>query len=170
MTHRKHDSLGLGSEGVGLPGTRPDFADAIHGEEAMLAALAALVPPADPPEGLLGAIETEIAALPSRRVATQRADEGEWIRQADKVWTKILAEDPASGRITYLLRCEPGAVLPAHTHARDEHFFMIEGEYLTGDLLVVRAGHSQYLKAGSQHAEIRSETGCLVLVHAGATL
>jgi quercetin dioxygenase-like cupin family protein len=169
MTHRKHDamdSLGLGGEGVGLPGTRPDLADAIHGEEAVLAALAALVPPADPPEGLLGAIETEIDALPSRWVTTQRADEREWIRQSDKVWTKILAEDPVSGRSIYLLRCEPGTVLPAHTRARDEHFFMIEGEYLIGDLLVLRAGDFQYLKAGSQHAEIRSETGCLVVVHA----
>jgi len=110
-------------------------------------------------------IETEIGALPSHQVRTQRADEGEWIRQADKVWTKILAEDPASGRSIYLLRCEPGAVLPAHIEARDEHFFMIEGESMIGDLLL-RAGDSQYLKAGSQHAEILSESGCLVLVHA----
>src|SRR5215475_6414271 len=169
MTHRRHDaldSLGLGSGGVGLSGARPDLSDAIHGEKAVLAALAALVPPADPPVGLFRAIETVIDVLPSRRVATQRANEGEWIRQADKVWTKILAEDPASGRRIYLLRYEPGAVLPAHTRARDEHFFMIEGEYLIGDLLVLRAGDSQYLKAGSQHAETRSESGCLVLVHA----
>jgi quercetin dioxygenase-like cupin family protein len=168
MIHRNHDadSLGVGGHGAGLPGTRPDLADAIHGEEAVLAALAALAPAADPPEGLFGAIEAEIDALPSRQVTTQRADEGEWIREADKVWTKILAEDPASGRSIYLLRCEPGAVLPAHIDVRDEHIFMIEGEYLIGDSLILRAGDFQYLKAGSQHAEIRSETGCLVLVHA----
>jgi len=167
MTHDKHDasdSLELGSSGVGLSGARPDLSDAIRREEAVLAALAALVPPADPPDGLFRAIETEIDALPSHQVRTQRADEGEWIRQADKVWTKILAEDPASGRSIYLLRCEPGAVLPAHIEARDEHFFMIEGESMIGDLLL-RAGDSQYLKAGSRHAEIRSESGCLVLVH-----
>ena len=165
MTRRTHGARNwLGGDGAGLPGTRPDLADAIHGEEAVFAALAALAPPADPPEELLGAIEAHIDALPSRQVTTQRADEGEWIRQADKVWKKVLVEDSASGLSIYLLRCEPGAVLPGHIHARDEHIFMIEGEYLIGDLLV-RAGDSQYSKAGTQHVEIRSETGCLVMVH-----
>src|SRR5262245_34516149 len=101
MTQGKRDawdSLGLGSGGVRLSGTRPGLSGEIRGEEAVLVALAALVSPADPPEGLFRAIETAIDAIPSRRVAAQRADEGEWIRQADKVWAKILAADPASER------------------------------------------------------------------------
>jgi hypothetical protein len=165
MSRRKHGALDwLSGDSAGLPGTRPDIADAIDGDEVVLAALAALAPPADPPEALLGAIEADIDALPSRQVTTQRADEGEWIRQADKVWKKVLAVDPASGLSIYLLRCEPGAVLPAHIRARDEHIFMLQGEYLIGDLLV-RAGDSQYSRAGTQNVEIRSETGCLVMVH-----
>ena len=57
MSRRKHGALDwLSGDSAGLPGTRPDIADAIDGDEVVLAALAALAPPADPPEALLGAI------------------------------------------------------------------------------------------------------------------
>lgn len=175
MTGRDTDALdwlGLGSgdngdsdaTGGGLPGTRPDLADEFAGDEAALAALAALAPPADPPKDLLSKIEKQIDKLPKRKVTTTRSDEGEWIKRKDKIWQKVLNKDPKTGRAIYLLRCEPGAVIPPHPHLREEHVFVIEGSFTIGDVLV-RAGDYQYSKAGTLHGTIRSETGCLVLIH-----
>ena len=164
-----------GSSAAEVPGTRPDLADRAQRGDEILGALASLVPAVEPPEGLFEAIETEIDAQPSEPIETVRADEGEWVKWADKawkkmlfgdkIWKKVLFADSATGKSAYLLRCEAGAVIPAHKHARDEHVFVIEGEFVV-DGAVVKAGDSQFSRAGSVHPEIRTATGCLVLVHA----
>ena len=158
-----------------VPGTRPDLADRARSADELLGTLATLAPTVEPPEGLFEAIESEIDALPTESIETLRADEGEWVKWADKawkkmlfgdkIWKKVLSSDSATGKSVYLLRCEAGAVVPAHKHARDEHVFVIEGEYVV-DGSVVKAGDSQFARAGSIHPEIRTATGCLVLVHA----
>jgi anti-sigma factor ChrR (cupin superfamily) len=163
------------SSAAEVPGTRPDLADRAQRGDETLGTLASLVPAVEPPEGLFEAIEAEIDALPSTPIETLRADEGEWVKWADqawkkmlfgdKIWKKILSADSATGKSVYLLRCEAGAIIPAHKHARDEHVFVIEGEFVV-DGAVVKAGDSQISRAGSIHPEIRSATGCLVLVHA----
>jgi anti-sigma factor ChrR (cupin superfamily) len=146
-----------------VPGTRPDRAGLTRAEDDLLAGLAMLVPPVDPPAGLFAAIEAGIDA-PSPQTATLRADEGEWTQQADKVWKKILYSDSRTGKSMYLLRCAAGAVIPRHLHDHEEHAFMIEGEAWVGDLLV-KAGDFHMAQAGSIHPETRSPSGCLVLVH-----
>lgn len=163
------DWLGLGcgdSSGVQdqLPGTRPDLADKFSGDEAALAALAALALPGDPPGDLLARIEKQIDRLPKVRKMTRRSDEGIWVKRKSKIWQKILNKDRKSGRAIYLLRCEPGATIPPHPHLREEHVFVIEGSFTIGDTLV-RAGDYHYSKAGTLHGTLRSETGCLVLIH-----
>jgi anti-sigma factor ChrR (cupin superfamily) len=170
MTGRDIDALdwlGLGS-GDGssdeLPGTRPDLADTFREDEMALAALAALTPPADPPENLLAKIEKRIDKLPKRKITTLRADEGKWVKRKDKIWQKILNRDPKTRRAIYLLRCEPGASIPPHPHLREEHVFVIEGSFTIGDALL-RAGDYHYSKARTLHGTIRSEAGCLVLIH-----
>jgi anti-sigma factor ChrR (cupin superfamily) len=167
MTGRKHDALdwlGLGGEGGELPGTRPEIAGEFRDEEVALAALAALTQPTDPPEGLLDKIEAKIDALPKRKITTLRSDEGEWVKRTNKIWQKILNKDKESRRAIYLLRCEPGAVIPPHPHLREEHIFVLEGSFTIGDTQV-RAGDYHYSKAGTLHGTIRSKAGCLVLIH-----
>ncbi|HSF96580.1 MAG TPA: cupin domain-containing protein [Thermohalobaculum sp.] len=167
MTGRDTDALdwlGLGDEDGEVPGTRPDLADEFRDEEAALAALAALAPPADPPKGLLAKIEKKIDKAPKRKITTMRSDEGKWVKRKDKIWQKILRKDEETGRAIYLLRCEPGGVIPPHPHLREEHVFVIEGSFTIGDTLV-RAGDYHYSKAGTLHGTIRTETGCLVLIH-----
>ena len=67
------DWLGLGGAGA-LPGTRPERGAAPE-VEALATALFRLAPPAEPPAGLLAAIEAEIDAPdPGHRIV--RADEG----------------------------------------------------------------------------------------------
>jgi anti-sigma factor ChrR (cupin superfamily) len=148
------DWLGLGN---GMPGTRPDRA--MPEVEALATALLGLAPPAEPPPGLLAAIEAEIDA-PAAGHRVMRADEGGWSLWLDKIWRKDLSTGSPS---IYLLRCAPGAVLPSHGHERDEHVFVLEGAFVVDDV-VVRAGDYQFAAADSDHAEHRSPDGCLVLV------
>jgi anti-sigma factor ChrR (cupin superfamily) len=164
MTGRDRDALewlGLGGGDGELPGTRPDLAEAF-GDVA--AALAALAPLADPPKNLLAKIEKQINKLPKRGITTMRSDEGMWVKRTGKIWQKILNKDRKSGRAIYLLRCQPGAVIPPHPHLRDEHIFVIEGSFTIGGTQI-RAGDYHHSKAGTLHGPIRSEAGCLVLIH-----
>lgn len=149
----------------GIPGTRPDLADEIEALTARLAPVLSDLPEADPPDGLFGAIEAEIDGEPNAPMHTQRADQGTWVQRTDKIWKKILAEDPATGRSMYLLRCLPGAVIKPHFHEKAEHVFVIEGEFWIGNK-VYSAGDTQTSFAGTHHAEINMPGGCLVLVSA----
>ncbi|MDH3667647.1 MAG: cupin domain-containing protein [Paracoccaceae bacterium] len=157
-------SGGETAPGDELPGTRPDLAETFSDDQAALAALAALAPAAEPPKNLLSKIEKRIDKLPKRKITNLRSDEGEWVKRKDKIWQKILNKDPETGRAIYLLRCAPGAVIPPHPHPREEHVFVIEGSFTIGDTLI-RAGDYHYSKANTLHGTIRSETGCLVLIH-----
>ncbi|UWQ55951.1 cupin domain-containing protein [Leisingera caerulea] len=147
-----------------VPGTRPDLKSDIAADAEMLSALGGAVVPVIPPEGLFDKIEAKIDGLEADEVQTLRAEDGEWVRRTDKIWKKLLSENPKSGRSIYLLRCEPGAVIPEHFHDHDEHALVIEGELWMGDLHV-RAGDSQFSRAGSVHPQLSSPTGCLILVH-----
>ena len=153
----------LGGTAEALPGTRPDLADLAADDAAVLASLAALASPADPPAGLFDAIEAEIDRAPP--ITTLRAEDGEWIKRSDKIWKKILWADPAGGRSIYLLRCEPGAVIASHEHERDEQALLLEGEAWVGDELL-KAGDFQAASAGSIHPGVRTPGGCLLLVQA----
>lgn len=153
------DWLGLRDGGT-LPGTRPERGTAPE-VEAMAMALFRLASPADPPAGLFAAIEAEIDA-PAAGHRIIRADEGGWRLWLDRIWRKDLSER-GSARSIYLLRCEPGAVLPPHGHDHDEHVFVLEGSFVV-DGVVVRAGDYQFAAAASDHAEHRSPEGCLALV------
>ena len=83
-----------------VPGTRPDRADQISADDELLVGLAALAPLAEPPQGLLAAIDAEIDALPSMPIETLRADEGKWIKLTDKIWQKILSSNSQTGQKT----------------------------------------------------------------------
>ena len=149
----------------GLPGTRPDLAAETAALARHLDPVLANLPEAEPPEGLFDAIAAEIDDLPSAPVQTVRAHEGVWEQRTDKIWKKVLAEDPETGRTMYLLRCLPGASVKPHVHTRAEHLFIIEGEFWI-DGKLYSAGDAQVSLAGTEHAEITMPGGCLVLVSA----
>ena len=157
-----------------VSGSHPGYADDGPGDGAALVGLAALAQPVEPPDGLFEAVSERIDALPAAPVETLRAGEGQWVRWADnvfkrmlfgeKVWTKLLHSNAETGESVYLMRCEPGAWIPAHKHPRDEHVFVIEGEFVVGNT-VVKAGDYHFSPAGSRHGKITSPTGCLSLIH-----
>lgn len=145
-----------------IPGTRPGVEDVGGANDLALGAIAALVPPAAAPEGLLDAIEQEIDA-PPMDIEIVRARDGGWTQRSDGIWRKELHQDPATAVTMFLLRCAPGAVIEAHLHERDEFVFMLEGEYRSEDG-VVRAGDTQVSRAGSFHRAAVTPNGCLLLV------
>ena len=104
------------------------------------------------------------AELPG--TVTVRAAEGQWERLARGIERKVLHSSP-DGRITYLVRGQPGARLPGHDHSEDEEIFVLEGE-LTIGTVTLRAGDFHRARRGSPHPTATSATGCLLLIREAA--
>ncbi len=151
-----------------IPGTRPDLDEASPEDRRVLMGLCSQSPRIDPPADLFADIEAEIDradldGTDASPIRTIRSDEGDWKKVTDKIWKKTLLHDEISGRRICLLRCQPGAVIPAHRHDHDEVVFMIEGEYRSPDG-IVRAGDIQISRTGSYHEASVSPQGCLLMV------
>ena len=65
----------------------------------------------------------------------------------------------AGGLELQLVRFEPGARLPEHTHALPEFIYVLEGDLCIGDA-VLGAGSASIASHGSVHANVHSVTGC----------
>ena len=81
----------------------------------------------------------------------------------------ILVRDIAvtDGWEMQIVRLEPGARFPPHTHESPEFLFILEGE-LVQDGRRLGSGWASVASAGSVDADVHSETGCVfVLVDRG---
>ena len=80
------------------------------------------------------------------------------------VSVKVLRFDAAAGRApTILLRFDPGARYPAHSHPGGEGIFVLQGDIRLGkDRLA--AGDYLYTAPHNVHA-VHSEGGCVILVN-----
>lgn len=94
---------------------------------------------------------------------TLRADENAWIQIAPFVELRELRRDEASGTHTSLMRMRPGGVIPAHRHAREEEFIVLEGECQIGTHRLV-AGDVHIAAAGSWHEPVTTRSGVVVLL------
>lgn len=81
-----------------------------------------------------------------------------WIEPAPGLFQRRLWNDRS-----HLVRCGPGAVIPAHDHPSDELFVVLDGEVVIGDS---RYGTGATVRSprGSHHAEGRALRECVVLV------
>jgi quercetin dioxygenase-like cupin family protein len=104
------------------------------------------------------------AALPSG-MSTVRSNEGDWRHLAPGVQIKVLHEEASLNTMSYLVRMEPGARAPVHTHAQEEHCLVLEGEVHIGEH-VMRSGDWHVALPGSTHADFLSKTGCLLFIRA----
>ncbi len=93
---------------------------------------------------------------------TMRADEG-WFELAPKIEKKILNVDREAGTESYLLRVQPGAVAPPHSHARTELCVVLQGEIDIGDTHL-KAGDFHMASAGTKHGPASSQTNALVFI------
>lgn len=58
-----------------------------------------------------------------------------------------------------IVRCEPGARFPVHTHERPEFIFVLEGELIQAGRRL-GPGWATVAGAGSVDDDVRSEAGC----------
>jgi anti-sigma factor ChrR (cupin superfamily) len=114
-------------------------------------------------ERMRGRILRRVAATPPSGTATIRAHEGVWQDFGPGVRIKVLDEDSSTDAMSYLLRMEPGARVPGHSHTREEGCLVLEGEVTIGEL-VMRSGDWHLARPGSTHADFWSKTGCLLFI------
>lgn len=116
-----------------------------------------------PPSDIWDAIEARIAHVFPARTDTQRLDQGAWHVIAPGVRRKILHEDTQQGIQSFLLRLEPGAVLPSHGHQMDEECVVLEGELRIGTLRV-GPGDFHIARAGSTHPPLKVDVSTLIFI------
>ncbi len=92
---------------------------------------------------------------------TVAGNTGEWIETSPGNSIKILRSD--SETMSMLVRLEPGTTFPQHYHPADEETFVLEGETWFGDVHLV-AGDYHLAPKGTTHGEVRTETGCVLLI------
>ncbi len=103
--------------------------------------------------------------LGSRRPLVLRTDELPWAPSPSaKVWRKRLEHSGAAeaGRVTSLVRYEPGSVFPPHGHPDGEEILVLEGTFCD-EHGAYPAGTFVLNPEGFVHAP-RSEEGCLLFV------
>jgi len=152
-------------------------------------ALALLAPVANPPAHLRQRVLEGVGAAESVRAARKGAaasaseswngwapmpsPEGLFVLKADVgeleptgvagVTAKALFVDPATDRITMLVRMEPGATYPAHRHGGAEESFILEGDLSDGQVSL-HAGDYLRKDGGTVHEAQSSDTGCFMLI------
>ena len=62
-----------------------------------------------------------------------------------------------------IVRLEPGARLPLHTHECPEFIYVLEGELTLGGQHLCR-GWASVASIGSVHSDVHSETGCVFVL------
>jgi anti-sigma factor ChrR (cupin superfamily) len=108
---------------------------------------------------LLGRIAQQAAQL-----HTIRAGEGEWEIFVPGVQIKVLQRQGETQ--SYLLKFEPGAVVPGHRHPQTEECVVLAGELRLGNI-VATAGTYHRAPAALVHDAISSPTGALIYLRGG---
>ena len=80
---------------------------------------------------------------------------------------KTLYYDEAQGMVSFLLRAQPGACMPAHRHHAVEECLVLQGEFRLGEKLL-RAGDFELGRPGEEHPEATTHTGVLVYLRGAA--
>ena len=86
-----------------------------------------------------------------------------WTDPAPKVRMKWLRKDEVAGTQEVLIRLGPGAVVPEHSHNKEEHMVILDGELHLGSHLL-RQGDVHIAPPGSWHPPITTECGVLLLL------
>jgi anti-sigma factor ChrR (cupin superfamily) len=135
---------------------------ALEALDETLAPVALAFPERRPGPDLWRRIEAAIDSAepaPSAEAAIRvvRREDG-WRRYTRDVQIKKLWDDN-----TFLLRCAPGGILPAHEHKAFEHCVVLEGDMIVAGE-TYSAGDYHGVPAHVAHQDISSRTGLLMLV------
>jgi RNA polymerase sigma-70 factor (ECF subfamily) len=85
--------------------------------------------------------------------------EPEWKSVAPGITCKVLADDPERHMVSMLVRLDPGAEYPPHTHAAVEELHLLDGELWIDDRKLY-AGDYYVAQAGTSDHRVWSQTGC----------
>jgi quercetin dioxygenase-like cupin family protein len=128
--------------------------------------LAASVSGEEPSPGVRDALLARVSA-PSNHTIT--AAEGDWVEtKVPGLRMKMLAIDRVRDRVTMLIKGEPGARYPAHRHSAPEECYVISGS-LNVEGRLLRAGDFHHAEGDSDHAELWTDEGAVVLLVAAAS-
>jgi quercetin dioxygenase-like cupin family protein len=93
---------------------------------------------------------------------TVAAGEGDWQPFMAGVCIKVLREH--DGVLSYLLRMDPGATLPAHRHPLDEECVVLEGRLRVGTGTEIGPGGYHLAHAGALHATLSTGSGATIFL------
>jgi hypothetical protein len=126
-------------------------------------ALGAVAPSPDVWERISARIDELHAA---RDTLTVAADDGVWEPTSPGVLRKRLHIDAEAGWQSFLIRIEPGARVPPHSHAIVEECLVLEGAFeIAGERVAKGDLHLGF--PGRDHAEIVSPSGALLYIRSG---
>lgn len=142
----------------------PALDAAIQRLEAQMAPLTAAAGEVAAPAGLIDKILNAIDAEDQRLAVTRRLafGEGAWEPYASGIQVKYLW-DPE----TFLMRCEPGAVIPPHGHDLHEHLIVVAGDLVINGI-PFGVGDYHTMPPGTFHADARTTGGCILFVQSRA--
>ena len=92
-----------------------------------------------------------------------KADDLPWRPSAVAAGVHLKDLAASDGWQMQLVRCEPGARFPVHTHAGPEFLFILEGELVQGGRRL-GPGWASVASAGSVDDDVRSDTGCVFVL------
>ena len=125
-----------------------------------------VAPPADIKAKVMGAIRTRRKldeSLPVR-CTTVRAEEGRWVDlPVPGVRVKKLGVDKEHDTVTFMLRLEPGSILPAHDHHGSEQSYVIAGSCRIGAVHLAEGDYHR-VEEGEHHGDVVSDEGCTLLL------
>jgi anti-sigma factor ChrR (cupin superfamily) len=122
--------------------------------EAALAGLSLAAPPVEPPASLWERIAAGLAPKVPEGLDLGRALVGRWRTLAPGVEIR-----PLAGKRSFLIRCQPGAVVPRHRHRTFEHTLVLEGD------IEGRHGPGEHIGTpAGWHEAWSTKGGCLALV------
>ena len=147
-------------------GNAPKELVAAFREAAVL--IAESVPPVAPEPSLKDRLMGRVADYQTLKpIADVRPYDGTWVSAgAPGVDMKSLFRDKTTGRVTTLVRMQPGARIPAHRHHDDEQCLVLHGDVRWRDL-VYEEGDFVVMGRDSEHPEIHTVNGNLLLIIAG---
>jgi anti-sigma factor ChrR (cupin superfamily) len=101
--------------------------------------------------------------LKSGQTLCLRCDDVPWKPStfAPKVFVKDVAV--TDGLEMQIVRLEPDAWFPLHTHECPEFIYVLEGELIIGDHRL-SDGWASVASVGSVHPDVHSETGCIFVL------
>jgi quercetin dioxygenase-like cupin family protein len=112
---------------------------------------------------MFGRVLERIADIAPELTQTIRVAMLPWQPVCPGVWTKLLKSDATTQMQVALFRLDPGGVVPAHSHHREEEWWVLQGEVMLGTHRVSQ-GDVHFAHVGSRHPDLSSAGGALLVV------